>query len=154
MDMNYFLKRLQAGEDMSDIGNEIADLMNEAQAAYEAEEKAKAEALVKALAEQRAREEAAAAEKAKAERKAALLRVLVDTIAEYGALECPDLADMFVADEDDIQSLADSLTSIFAMIKMLGAAPVEMKTATPARPVVTVRSDDDILNDFVKNFLA
>ena len=33
MDMNYFLKRLQAGEDMSDIGNEIADLMNEAQAA-------------------------------------------------------------------------------------------------------------------------
>jgi type I site-specific restriction-modification system R (restriction) subunit len=154
MDMNYFLKRLQAGEDMSDIGNEIADLMNEAQAAYEAEEKAKAEALVKALAEKRAREEAAAAEKAKAERKAALLRVLVDTIAEYGALECPDLADMFVADEDDIQALADSMTSIFAMIKMLGAAPVEMKNAKPARPVVAVRSDDDILNDFVKNFLA
>ena len=30
MDMNYFLKRLQAGEDMCDIGNEIAELMNEA----------------------------------------------------------------------------------------------------------------------------
>ena len=150
MDMNYFLKRLQAGEDMSDIGNEIADLMNEAQAAYEAEEKAKAAALAKALAEKKAQDEAAA--KAKEEKKAALLRILVDTIAEYGALECPDLADMFVVDEEDIQELADSMTSIFTMIKMFGAAPLDMKTAKPARPVVTVRSDDDILKDFVKNF--
>lgn len=148
MDMNYFLKRLQAGEDMSDIGNELAELMNEAQAAYDAEEKAKAAALAKALAEKKAQDEA------KAERKAALLRTLVDTIAEYGALECPELADLFVADEEDIQSLADSLTSIFAMIKMFGVAPAEVKNAKPARPVVTVRSDDDILNDFVKNFLA
>ena len=154
MDMNYFLKRLQAGEDMSDIGNELAELMNEAQAAYDAEEKAKAEALVKALAERRAQEEAAAEAKAKAERKAALLRILVDTIAEYGALECPELADLFVADEEDLQALADSMTSIFAMIKMFGAAPTEVKNVKSARPVVTVRSDDDILNDFVKNFLA
>lgn len=152
MDMNYFLKRLQAGEDMSDIGNEIADLMNEAQAAYEAEEKAKAEALVKALAEKKAKDEAA--EKAKAEKKAALLRTLTDAIAEYGALECPEYADMFVADEDDIQALADSMTSIFTMIKMFGAAPLGMKSAKPAHPVVKVRSDDDILNDFVKNFLG
>jgi hypothetical protein len=150
MDMNYFLKRLQAGEDMSDIGNEIADLMNEAQAAYEAEEKEKAAALAKALAEKKAKDEAAA--KAKEEKKAALLKVLVDTIAEYGTLECPEYADMFVADEEDIQALADSMTSIFTIIKMFGAAPLDMKNAKPARPVVTVRSDDDILKDFVKNF--
>ena len=142
MDMNYFLKRLQAGEDMSDIGNEIADLMNEAQAAYEAEEKAKAAA----LAEKKAQDEA------KAERKAALLKNIVDAIAEYGAMECPEFADLFVADEDDLEMLADSMTNIFAMIKMFGAAPVEMKTAKPARPVVAVRTDDDILKDFVKNF--
>ena len=148
MDMNYFLKRLQAGEDMSDIGNEIAELMNEAQAAYEAEEKAKAAALAKALAEKKAQDEA------KAERKAALLKNIVDAIAEYGALECPDLADLFVADEKDLEMLADSMTSIFAMIKMFGAAPADMKNVKPAHPVVTVRSDDDILNDFVKNFLA
>ena len=147
MDMNYFLKRLQAGEDMSDIGNEIADLMNEAQAAYEAEEKAKAEALVKALAEKKARDEAKA-------QKTELAKQICDLIAQYGALECPDLADMFVADEDDYKALADSMTSIFSMMKMFGAIPAEMKTATPAHPVVTVRSDDDILNDFVKNFLA
>lgn len=152
MDMNYFLKRLQAGEDMNDIGNEIADLMNEAQAAYEAEEKAKAEALAKALAEKKAKDEAAA--KAKEEKKAALLRTLVDTIAEYGALECPDLADLFVADEDDIKALADSMTSIFTMIKMFGAAPAEMKNVKRAHPVIKVRSDDDILNDFIKNFLG
>lgn len=152
MDMNYFLKRLQAGEDMSDIGEELAELMNEAQAAYDAEERAKREALAKALAEKKAQDEAA--EKAKAEKKAALLRTLVDAIAEYGALECPELADLFVADEDDIKALADSMTSIFTMIKMFGAAPVDMKSAKPARPVVTVRSDDDILNDFVKNFLG
>ena len=152
MDMNYFLKRLQAGEDMSDIGNEIAGLMNEAQAAYEAEEKAKAAALAKALAEKKAQDEAAA--KAKDEKRAALLKTVVDTIAEYGALECPELADMFVADEDDMKMLADSMTSLFSMIKMFGVAPADMKSTKPVHPVVRVRSDDDILNDFIKNFLG
>ena len=151
MDMNYFLKRLQAGEDMSDIGNEIAELMNEAQAAYDAEEKAKAEALVKALAEKRARDEAA--EKAKAQ-KTELAKQICDLIAQYGAMECPELADMFVADEDDFKALADSMTNIFSLIKMFGAAPVDTKNVKSAHPVVKVRSDDDILNDFVKNFLG
>lgn len=152
MDMNYFLKRLQAGEDMSDIGDELAELMNQAQAAYEAEEKAKAAALAKELAEKKAKDEAAA--KAKNEKKAALLKTMVDTIAEYGALECPELADLFVADEDDIKALADSMTSIFTMIKMFGDIPAKIKSVKPARPVVKVRSDDDILNDFIKNFLG
>lgn len=152
MDMNYFLKRLQAGEDMSDIGNEIAELMNEAQAAYEAEEKAKAAALAKTLAEKKAQDEAAA--KAKDEKKAALLKTIVDTIAEYGALECPELADMFIIDEKDVQSLAGYMKSLFAMIKMFEIAPVGMKSVKPAHPVVTVRSDDDILSDFIKNFLG
>lgn len=149
MDMNYFLKRLQAGEDMCDIGNEIAELMNEAQVAYEAEEKAKAAALAKALAEKKAQDEAAA--KAKAQ-KTELAKQICDLIAQYGALECPEFADMFVADEDDFKALADSMTSIFSIMKMFGAAPAEVKTANPARPVVTVRSDDDILKDFIKNF--
>lgn len=152
MDMNYFLKRLQAGEDMSDIGNEIAELMNEAQAAYEAEEKAKAAALAKALAEKKAKDEAAA--KAKDEKKAALLKTIVDAISEYGALECPELADMFVADEDDLKALANSITSLFSMIKMFGIAPASMEGIKPAHPVIKVRSDDDILSDFIKNFLG
>lgn len=151
MDMNYFLKRLQAGEDMSDIGNEIAGLMNEAQAAYEAEEKAKAAALAKALAEKKAKDEAAA--KAKDEKKAALLRTIVDAIAEYGALECPELADMFVVNEEDVKSLANYMTGLFSMIKMFEVAPADVKDAKPAHPVVRVRSDDDILSDFIKNFL-
>lgn len=150
MDMNYFLKRLQAGEDMSDIGNEIAELMNEAQAAYEAEEKAKAAALVKAFAEKKAQDEAAA--KAKDEKKAALLKTIVDAISEYGVLECPDLADMFIVNEEDVQSLANYMTSLFAMLKMFETAPV--KGVKPAHPVVRVRSDDDILSDFIKNFLG
>ncbi len=152
MDMNYFLKRLQAGEDMGDIGNEIAELMNEAQAAYEAEEKAKAAALAKALAEKKAKDEAAA--KAKDEKKAALLKTIVNAISEYGTLECPDLADMFIVNEEDVQSLANYMTSLFTMIKMFETAPVNVKDAKPAHPVVRVRSDDDILNDFIKNFLG
>ena len=144
MDMNYFLKRLQAGEDMCDIGNEIAELMNEAQAAYDDEVRAKEAALAKELAEK----EAAQAKKTE------LAKQICDLIAQYGAMECPELADMFVADEEDFKALADSMTSIFSMMKMFGAAPAEMKNAKPARPVVKVRSDDDILNDFVKNFLA
>lgn len=152
MDMNYFLKRLQAGEDMSDIGNEIAGLMNEAQAAYEAEEKAKAAALAKALAEKKAQDEVAA--KAKDEKKAALLKTIVDAISEYGVLECPDLADMFIVNEEDVKSLANYMTSLFSMIKMFEVAPADMKDAKPARPVVRVRSDDDILSDFIKNFLG
>lgn len=144
MDMNYFLKRLQAGEDMCDIGNEIAELMNEAQAAYDDEVRAKEEALAKEL----------AAKKAAQAQKKELAKQICDLIAQYGAIECPELADMFVADEDDFKALADSMTSIFSMMKMFGAAPAEVKNAKPARPVVKVRSDDDILNDFVKNFLA
>ena len=144
MDMNYFLKRLQAGEDMCDIGNEIAELMNEAQAAYDDEVRAKEEALAKELAEK----EAAQAKKTE------LAKQICDLIAQYGAMECPEFADMFIADEDDFKALADSMTSIFSMMKLFGAAPAEMKTAKSAHPVVAVRSDDDILNDFVKNFLA
>ena len=144
MDMNYFLKRLQAGEDMSDIGNEIAELMNEAQAAYDDEVRAKEEALAKEIAEKKAAQA----------HKTELAKQICDLIAQYGALECPELADMFIADEDDYKALADSMTSIFSMMKMFGVAPAEMKNAKPARPVVAVRSDDDILNDFVKNFLA
>ena len=144
MDMNYFLKRLQAGEDMSDIGNEIAELMNEAQAAYDDEVRAKEAALAKELAEK----EAAQAKKTE------LAKQICDLIAQYGAMECPEFADMFVADEDDFKALADSMTSIFSMMKMFGAAPVATKNVKSAHPVVKVRSDDDILNDFVKNFLA
>ena len=144
MDMNYFLKRLQAGEDMSDIGNEIAELMNEAQAAYDDEVRAKEAALAKELAEK----EAAQAKKTE------LAKQICDLIAQYGAMECPEFADMFVADEDDFKALADSMTSIFSMMKMFGAAPVATKNVKSAHPVVAVRSDDDILNDFVKNFLA
>ena len=144
MDMNYFLKRLQAGEDMCDIGNEIAELMNEAQAAYDDEVRAKEAALAKELAEKKAAQE----------KKTELAKQICDLIAQYGAMECPEFADMFVADEDDFKALADSMTSIFSMMKLFGAAPADTKNVKSAHPVIKVRSDDDILNDFVKNFLA
>ena len=151
MDMNYFLKRLQAGEDMSDIGNEIAELMNEAQAAYDAEEKAKAEALVKAAAERRAQEEAAA--KAKAQKKE-LARQICDLIGQYGAMECPGLEGVFAVSEEDIDAFVKSMTDVFGMFKNLYAINDNLLANAKNMQVKIEKTDDDILRDYIAKILG
>ena len=144
MDMNYFLKRLQAGEDMCDIGNEIAELMNQAQSAYDDEVRAKEEALAKEL----------AAKKAKEAEKKELAKQICDLIGQYGAMECPGLESVFAVSEEDIDAFVKSMTDVFGMFKNLYAINDNLLANAKNIKVKVDKTDDDILNDFVKNFLA
>lgn len=144
MDMNYFLKRLQAGEDMCDIGNEIAELMNQAQSAYDDEVRAKEEALAKEL----------AAKKAKEAEKKELAKQICDLVGQYGALECPGLEGVFAVSEEDIDAFVKSMTDVFGMFKNLYAINDNLLANAKNIKVKVDKTDDDILNDFVKNFLV
>lgn len=144
MDMNYFLKRLQAGEDMSDIGNEIADLMNEAQAAYDDEVRAKEAALAKELAEKKA---------AQAHKKE-LARQICDLIGQYGALECPGLEGVFAVSEEDVDAFVKSMTDVFGMFKNLYAINDNLLANAKNMQVKIEKTDDDILRDYIAKILG
>ena len=144
MDMNYFLKRLQAGEDMCDIGNEIAELMNEAQAAYDDEVRAKEEALAKELAAKRAKE---------AEKKE-LARQICDLIGQYGAMECPGLEGVFAVSEEDIDAFVKSMTDVFGMFKNLYAINDNLLANAKNMQVKIEKSDDDVLRDYIAKILG
>ena len=135
IDKNYFLARLANGEDMDTIGQDIADMMNEAVAEHEAIQKKELE-------------RAAAAEKAQARR--AIVMKIVDATKEMATLEDLDLSD-FEVSEEDLDTLTRGMLETFQMIsqlKKLGRA-LETKTA-PKAP----KSDDEVLNDFIKSLLS
>ena len=144
MDMNYFLKRLQAGEDMCDIGNEIAELMNEAQAAYDDEVRAKEEALAKEL----------AAKKAKEAEKKELARQICDLVGQYGAMECPGLEGVFAVSEEDIDAFVKSMTDVFGMFKNLYAINDNLLANAKNMQVKIEKSDDDVLRDYIAKILG
>ena len=135
-DTNYFLTRLQNGEDLDKIGKEIADMMNAANAAYEAEKAKEAEA-------------AAQAEKEMAKKE--LIEELVEIIQELAILEGVDPEDMKVTDEE-VEDICAAFTDMFKAMKDLK----KMFAATPAKPTVKVkkidRTDDQILADFLNLF--
>ena len=135
-DTNYFLTRLQNGEDLDKIGKEIADMMNAANAAYEAEKAKEAEA-------------AALAEKEMAKKE--LIEELIEIIQELAILEGVDPEDMKVTDEE-VEDICAAFTDMFKAMKDLK----KMFAATPAKPTVKVkkidRTDDQILADFLNLF--
>ena len=144
MDMNYFLKRLQAGEDMCDIGNEIAELMNQAQSAYDDEVRAKEEALAKEL----------AAKKAKEAEKKELAKQICDLIGQYGAMECPGLESVFAVSEEDIDAFVKSMTDVFGMFKNLYAINDNLLANAKNMQVKIEKSDDDVLRDYIAKILG
>lgn len=144
-DKNYFLKRLQAGEDMSDIGAAIAEAMSEAQAEYD--EAKRAEELKAAMAKK--------AEAEKAEKKSAIVKTITQAIADYAALEYPDLAAELTPSEEDVTALINSLDSIFGCVKMFTdmSIPLDIKPVTVSKKA-TLASDDEILENFLKKILG
>lgn len=103
IDKNYFLSRLDAGEDIDEIGKEMASMMNEALADYK--KKKEEEAKKKALEEQ---------ENAKRE----LMEELVGIIKELAILEGVDAADVALTKED-FDFLVQSMHKMFAAFAML-----------------------------------
>lgn len=140
IDKNYFLARLANGEDISNIGQDIADMMNEAMAEHMAIKEAEAE-------------KAAAAEKAQAKRD--LIEDMIDIIKDLAKLEGMDPND-FAADEKDIDELVDAFTGMFQtlmLVKKIAEPQKQVKPVTTSR-INAPKSDDEVLNDFIKSLLS
>ena len=143
---NDILVRLQNGEKIEDIGNEIAGMMNQAVAQHQAEQEAIAA---------KEREAAALAEKEEAKRD--LIEELIEIVQELAILEGMDPDELSVTDED-IDQMVAAFTEMFeAMreLKKMFASLDTDKVAAPKARTTTINvkpSDDQILADFIKMF--
>lgn len=152
IDKNYFLTRLQNGEDMTAIGNEIAAMMNAA------------------IDEHNAALEAEAAKQAEVEKEATkreLVEEMVDIIKELAILEGMDPEEMTMSNEE-MDQLVAAFTEMFAAMRDLKKmfadleAKLESDEKSPARLhhpgpasgriVPVAKSDEQILADFIKMF--
>lgn len=140
--MNDIYARLQAGEKIDDIGNEIAGMMNQAVAKFEADKAAEA---------------AKVAETEAAKRD--LMEEMVEIVQEFAILEGMDPEELDV-DDKDIDNLVHAFTEMFAAmreIKKMVAAGAPKKAAF-IEPTATIKakpmtaSDEQILADFLKQF--
>lgn len=138
IDKNYFLARLANGEDIDHIGEDIADMMNAAVAEYEAKQEADQ----------------------KAQTKRAIMRDIVDSIAELAALEGMDPIDFETSDEE-LDMLVQSFTEMFKtlnQVKKLGTMlenAAEKSVPQKNKPVFKAsKSDDEVLSDFITSLLS
>lgn len=138
-DTNYFLTRLQNGEDLDKIGKEIADMMNKASAEFTAQKEAEAKAK-------------AAAEAEKNIQKKELVEELIDIIQELAILEGMDPEDMDVAD-GEIDELVDAFTEMFAAMRDLKNMFAAASVRNPAKLTPVKKNDDQILADFLKTII-
>lgn len=130
-DKNYFLNRLRKGENMDDIGQALADAMNEANEAYEAEQAANK------------------VQEQKKEAKHAIAEKFVDLMREYCDLVCPEAKEAF----DEVTE-ADYDDMIAAMDSMFGVVQLTMNLRKPDSKIVKAKppiSDDEILSRFLKD---
>ena len=128
---DYFLNRLAAGENIDTIGQEMANMMNEALEAH------------------RAAEEAKKAAAAKAENEAAkrdIIEEMIELIQEYAILEGMDENEIKVSPED-VDAMVAAFTEMFAAMRQLKTLTAKLDAKKPSH-----KSDDDILNEFVKMF--
>lgn len=144
IDKNYFLARLANGEDINNIGQDIADMMNEAMVEHTAMKEAEAA---------KAAEKAAAAEKAQAKRD--LIEDMVDIIKNLAELEGMDPNDFTVNDEDIDEMVAafSDLCQTVMLIKKIAEPQKQVKPVKTSR-INASKSDDEVLNDFIKSLLS
>ena len=136
IDKNYFLTRLANGEDMDAIGQEMAELMNAA------------------LAERNAQIEAEAAKKAEAEKvayKRELVGEMVEIVQELAALEGFS-GDEFEVTEEDVDQLVAAFTELFEAMREVKKLAAMFEKAPARANVKTMKSDEDVLAEFVKMF--
>ena len=139
-DKNYFLDQLRNGANMDNIGQALADAMNEAQEAYNAELDARKKA-------------AEAAEMAQAKRDMAL--DLIDIIQDYGYLVAPETADVLDNfDEDDVDMMVNTLDEMFNMMSAIAKLKVDLDKCNQITPCSkTPKSDDEVLSNFIKSLM-
>ena len=135
-DKNYFLDQLRNGAKIEDIGQALADAMNEAQEAHIAEQAAAAKAAEEA-------QNKAAIEATKRE----MAMYMIDIIRDYGLMVAPETADvMNDIDDEDIDMMVTTLDEMFHML----AARATLKHTVAKAPVGNSKpSDDTILANFI-----
>lgn len=141
-DKNYFLDQLRNGTSMDDMGQALADAMNEAQEAYAAELAVK-------------EKEAEAAAMAQTKRDMAL--DLIDIIRDYGRMVAPEAADILDnVDDDDVEAMVATLDQMFQMMKSMAQLKINLEKVQAKStkiPVKHTKSDDDILANFIASLM-
>ena len=151
-DKNYFLDQLRNGQDISVMGQNIADAMNAAIADFAAEQ----EAARKAEAERVAKVELAAKKKAIGEE-------IVDLFREYAALTGNTAMDEMEITDDDMDTLVEALDQTFALMGAMKELKVAINSI-PADKVVArnpktrtatihAKSDDEALAEFLATIM-
>ena len=148
-DKNYFLDQLRNGQDISTMGQQIADAMNAAIADFSAEQ----EAARKAEAERVAKVELAAKKKAIGEE-------IVDLFREYAALTGNTSMDEMEITDEDMDTLVEALDQTFALMgamKELKVAidsiPADKVVARNPKTRIHAKSDDEALADFLAQIM-
>ena len=142
---NDILARLRNGESMDAIGQSIADVLNEAQDAYDAELEA-------------AKKAQAANDLAIKKRK--LAEDFIHLMQEYGDLVCPGSRD--ILDDYTDEDLDEMIAAIDQMFNLLQFA-IQMRTMVEEQkpqatskitPVTRApKSDDEVLANFLKSLV-
>ena len=141
---NDILARLRNGESMDTIGQSIADVLNEAQEAYIAEQAVKVKEAEEAAMNQAKREMALG---------------LIDIIRDYGDLVAPEAADFLDdIDDDDIDTMITTLDQMFQMMNAMAQLKANLEKAQPKStkipvPVKRAKSDDEVLANFIKTLM-
>jgi hypothetical protein len=142
-DKNYFLDQLRNGTSMDDMGQALANAMNEAQEAYTAELAAK-------------EKEAEAVAIAQTKREMAL--DLIDIIRDYGRMVAPEAADILDnVDDDDVDAMIQTLDQMFHMMSTMAQLKTNLEKVQTKSKIVPVvkhaKSDDEVLSNFIKSLM-
>ena len=143
---NDILARLRNGESMDMIGQSIADVLNAAQNAYDAEMEAQAQAKIANDLMLKKRE---------------LAEDFIHLMQEYGDLVCPgsrDILDEYT--DEDLDEMIHAIDQMFNLLQFaiqMRAAAGEIKhVPAPSHitPVAGVpKSDDEVLANFLKSLV-
>ena len=139
-DKNYFLNQLRNGASIDAIGQSIADAMNEAVEAHNAEvAAAEAEAA-----------KAAAAKAAVENKKYELAKEMIHIIQEYGMIVAPNAKEiMDQVTEEDLNVMIQTLDEMFHMMTSM----IELKNKLEGASIPTSKSDDDVLANFIASLM-
>ena len=145
-DKNYFLTQLRNGVSMDDMGQALADAMNEAQEAYIAEQAVKVKE---------------AEEAAMAQNKREMALDLIDIIRDYGHMVAPDAADILdEVDDDDVDAMIQTLDQMFQMMSAMAQLKTNLESLPKAQTKSSItpvakraKSDDEVLSNFIASLM-
>ena len=142
---NDVLARLRTGESMDSIGNYIADILNEAQSAYDAELEA-------------AKQAQAANDLAIKKRE--LAEDFIHLVQDYGDLVCPGSRDILSEyTDEDLDEMINAIDQMFNLLQFaiqMRAMVEEQKPQTKSHITPATKapkSDDEVLANFLKSLV-